>query len=532
MFAKIVDLAQLPDSMPLYSAAECREIDRRAIEDEGISGIVLMKRAARAAFTSLLERWPNVDGIIVFCGSGNNAGDGYLMASLAAEKTIPTTVVLLAEPNKLKGDAKLAFEHVLGINAAAKGSDPGSKNSDPIQILSLETLDETPIRENTVVVDALLGTGISGSPKANFLSAIEWINHSPLPVLSVDIPSGLNADTGDDHSGGRSGDKSNAVKADLTVSFVGLKRGLFTAKGPGLIGDIEFSDLGIPAHIVNSQLPSARLLNLPECLAALPDRSLDSHKGDFGHVLVIGGDHGFGGAAMMAAEAAARVGAGLVTLATREEHCLSMLARRPEIMVKGVESTNDLVVLIEKATTIVIGPGLGQSEWSKQLFKLAIKSALPLMIDADALNLLSEQGDSFASKQNNWILSPHPGEASRLLNMGISEVQSDRFASVANLQARFQCVSLLKGRGTLIADGKNPIAVANVGNPGMASGGMGDILSGVIGGLLAQGLDLASAASLGVMLHGVAADRAAQKDGQRGMLATDLLPYLRQLVNR
>lgn len=528
MFAKVANLSELTGTVPLYTSSQCRELDRLAIEDEKIPGIVLMKRAARAAFSSLLDIWPHAEQLIVFCGSGNNGGDGYLLASLAAEKRLPTTIVLLSDPLKLKGDAKLAYEHVQGINESGKNRlSPDRASCHVIEILCFDELGDLKPKANAIIVDALLGTGISGSPKANFPDAINWINDSDLPVLSIDTPSGLNADTGSDNG--------CAVNADLTVSFIGLKRGLFTAKGPELAGDIRFADLGIPEQILNSQLPAAQLLTLPACQRSLPPRSLDAHKGDFGHVLVIGGDRGFGGAAMMAAEAAARVGAGLVSLATRQEHCLAMLARCPAIMVKGVESTSDLVALIEKATVIVLGPGLGQSEWSKQMFKLAIKSELPLVIDADALNFLAEQNNPLASKKNNWVISPHPGEASRLLKASISEVQEDRFASVEKLQSQYQCVSLLKGRGTLIASeiasGEKPIAVANVGNPGMASGGMGDILSGIIGGLLAQGLDTAKAAKLGVMLHGQAADLSAQSDGQRGMLATDLLPHLRRLVN-
>jgi len=525
MFAKAENLSELTGTLPLFTAAECRELDRLAIEDEKIPGIVLMKRAARAAFASLLETWPDAEKLIVFCGGGNNGGDGYLLASLAAEKKLATTIVSLADPLKLKGDAKLAYEHVQGICEAEKDRlSPELGNDHVIHVISFDELDELKTNGNTIVVDALLGTGISGSPKADFLSAINWINRQGLRVLSLDVPSGLNADTGDDNA--------CAVKADLTVCFVGLKRGLFSAKGPELAGDIQFSNLGIPDQILNSQSPAAQLLTLPACLPYLSSRPLDSHKGDFGHVLVIGGDHGFGGAAMMAAQAAARVGGGLVSLATRQEHCLAMLARCPEVMVKGVESTSDLVALIKKATVIVLGPGLGQSEWSKQMFKLAIQSELPLVIDADALNFLAEQNESLASTKNNWVLSPHPGEASRLLAVNTRDIQEDRFASVAKLQSTYQCVAVLKGRGTLIAGEESAsIAVANVGNPGMASGGMGDILSGVIGGLLAQGLDSTKAATLGVMLHGHAADMAAQSDGQRGMLATDLLPHLRRLVN-
>ena len=241
--------------------------------------------------------------------------------------------------------------------------------------------------------------------------------------------------------------------------------------------------------------------------------------------LIVGGDRGYSGAARLAGEAALRVGAGLVSVATRSEHAGLMNLNRPELMCHGVETAGQLAVLLEKASVVVIGPGLGQSDWAKELFMAAINAQKPMIIDADGLNLLARSPE----RNPDWILTPHPGEASRLLNCSTAEIQQDRFASVSAIQAKYGGIAILKGAGTLIAS-EDEIAVSTTGNPGMASGGMGDVLAGVIAGLLAQGLSLKNAAQQGVYSHGQAADLAAEKDGERGLLASDLMPYLRLVV--
>ncbi|HLD84238.1 MAG TPA: NAD(P)H-hydrate dehydratase [Coxiellaceae bacterium] len=260
---------------------------------------------------------------------------------------------------------------------------------------------------------------------------------------------------------------------------------------------------------------------------AFKKRPRDANKGDFGHVLVIGGDYGFGGAVHMAAEAALRVGAGLVSVATHAEHVLSINETRPEIMCHAVEEPIALESLLKKATVIVVGPGLQQNNWSKDLFKTALKTIKPTVVDADALNLLSKN----PQKENHWILTPHVGEAARLLSCDSHGIQKDRVHAIKTLVKKYDGVVVLKGAGTLIADKKEGPFICNAGNPGMASGGMGDVLSGVIGGLLAQHFSLLSAAKTGVMLHALAGDLAAKEKGERGLLASDLMPYLQRLVN-
>lgn len=267
-------------------------------------------------------------------------------------------------------------------------------------------------------------------------------------------------------------------------------------------------------------------LNLSELRKLLPHRERTAYKGDFGHVLVIGGDYGMGGAVRMAGEAAARSGAGLVSVATRTQHIDIVSVMRPELMCHGITKATELKKLIDRATVIVLGPGLGQSDWSQELFHYALIADLPKVLDADALNLLSKQ----PQKHENWILTPHVGEAARLLKTTTENIQANRPAAVTQLQHQYGGVAVLKGTGTLVCSANNAIGICKAGNPGMASGGMGDVLSGVIGGLLAQGLTLKQAAEMGVCVHATAGDLAAAK-GERGMLALDLMPFLRQLVN-
>jgi len=488
----------------LYRADEVRELDRCAIDEFSIPGITLMRRAGQFTFDQLLDRWPGVHNLSIWCGGGNNGGDGYIVAGLAQQRGMVVQLVTVADEDKLKGDAALACQWAKGCGVAF------TPYSDAVEVAG------------DVVVDALLGTGLEQEVRAPFDAAIAHINRSDVPVVAVDVPSGLNSD-----SGAVMGD---AVWAELTASFIGLKRGQFTGKGPVCCGDIVFDDLGVPAEVYERVAAQVVRFGGENLAAAFPPRQRDAHKGHFGHVLVVGGNVGFGGAAMMAAQAAGRVGAGLVSVVTRPEHVPALLARCPEVMAHSVNDGNELRPLLVGKDVIVVGPGLGQDIWSRQLLEQVLATDIALVVDADALNLLATMGGS-QDRRNNWIMTPHPGEAAKLLQITVAEVQADRFAAVQVLQQCYGGVALLKGSGTLVADStKQPIALCTSGNPGMASGGMGDVLSGVLGALLAQGFGPEEAARQGAVLHGEAADRAAEA-GERGMLATDLLPYLRELVN-
>jgi NAD(P)H-hydrate epimerase len=488
----------------LYNAEQCRELDRLAIQQYDIPGYTLMQRAARAAWRSLLRHWPHPTQVSIYCGGGNNGGDGLVLALLAREKHIPINVYLLADPESLRGEARLAYEDVVAAGIALSRELPSAPPADG------------------VVVDALLGTGLSGAIREPYRAAIEQINASDVPHLSLDIPSGLDSETGDV--------ADIAVVADLTITFIGMKLGLLTGKGPTYCGELQFDGLGVPEPLYDSVPPMATLCQLEALRHALMPRPAHAHKGLYGHVLVIGGDHGMGGAAAMAAEAAARMGAGLTSVATRPENVAAITARRPELMVHGVTSGQTLQPLLERATVVVVGPGLGRSPWAEQLLQAACACGKPMVVDADALNLLAEGRVVRDSHRANWILTPHPGEGARLSGTDSHTLQQDRIRAVRALAKRYGGVVILKGAGTVIDDGVR-LALCCDGNPGMASGGMGDVLSGLVAGLLAQGVPAFLAAQLAVIVHAQAADLAVSRDGALGLLATDLLPFARQLLN-
>ncbi|MGV6807479.1 MAG: NAD(P)H-hydrate dehydratase [bacterium] len=488
----------------LYTASQTRDLDRIAIEERGIPGINLMKRAGKAVFVALQARWPD-SSLMILCGSGNNAGDGYVVAGLAAERQIPVTVYYLAEPEKLSGDAKLALDFARRAGVEIRPWSP-----------TLEFDDDT------VIVDAMLGTGLNGAVRRDYAEAIEQVNESDCPVISVDIPSGLNADTGMPMGA--------AVHAECTVTFIGMKQGLLTGNAADFCGDLIFDSLAVPPEIYLSFPPSVRCLAIKDFAGYLSPRRRCAHKGDYGHLLIIGGNHGFGGATIMAAEAALRTGGGLVSVATRAEHVGAALARVPAAMVRSVDSIHAVQPMIDSADAIVIGPGLGKDAWSDQMLYAALQARLPMVIDADALNLLPNFEAEFDRAHPEWILTPHPGEAARLLNLSATDVQKNRYQSVAALEKKYQANVLLKGAGSLTCFSSELIGVCPYGNPGMATGGMGDVLSGIIGGLLVQGMTPDVALSLGICLHGRAADIAAE-EGERGLSPTDLFEPLRQLVN-
>ncbi|MEN8198319.1 MAG: NAD(P)H-hydrate dehydratase, partial [Pseudomonadota bacterium] len=340
--------------------------------------------------------------------------------------------------------------------------------------------------------------------------AIAAINEHRAAVLAVDIPSGLNADSG--------AVMGTAVRVNLTTTFIALKQGMFTAAAVDHCGEILFHALDIPARLYASEILSARRIDWERQKMLLPRRSRSAHKGDCGHVLVVGGAAGFSGAARMAGEGALRSGAGLVSVATDSRHAALVAASRPELMCHGIDAPDDLEPLLERCTVIAIGPGLGQGTWGRSLLEKVLQSGKPLVIDADALNLLVQQ----PIKRDDWVLTPHPGEASRLMGKRIVEIQHDRFDAARQLQQRYGGVIVLKGAGSIIqSPGRRPPAVCSQGNPGMATGGSGDVLTGVIAGLIAQGLSLEEAAETGVCLHAAAGDLAAE-EGERGMIAGDL----------
>ncbi len=486
---------------PLFTAAQVRELDRIAIEEHGMAATELMERAGRAVYQAMCSRWPRVRHIAVFCGAGNNAGDGYVLARLARAGGLTVQVVAVYDPAGLKGAAREAW-----ARAVAEG-------------VPIEPLSGLHMERAELLVDALLGTGLQRPLEGVYREVVERMNGCGAPILAVDVPSGLDADTG--------AVLGAAVEAEATLTFIGRKIGLYTGEGPACAGQVLFDDLGVPAEVLARVPPAAGLLDDRGLAALLPRRRRTAHKGAFGHVLVVGGDEGMAGAARLAAEAAARAGAGLVSLATRAAQVPAIIAGRPEIMARGVESVADLAPLLARATVVAIGPGLGRTAWGRGMWQAVRGTGLPLVVDADALDLLAESGLPDGTER---VLTPHPGEAARLLERTAAEIQADRPVAARSLQQRFGGVAVLKGAGTLVA-GPDSLAVCSLGNPGMASGGMGDVLTGILAGLWAQGFDALTAAALAVQVHAAAADAAAAAGGERGLLASDLFPFLRTQLN-
>ncbi len=493
-------LPSAAQAVPLYSAIQLRELDRLAIEQAGIPGYTLMTRAALAAWSEIQARWPSVRSLVVLCGTGNNGGDGYVLARLARSDGCQVRVLQLGDAGRIRADALTARNDWLEAGGA------------------VAEFDEASLASADVVVDALLGTGFERALDAQWAAAIRAVNDSAVPLVALDVPSGLHSDSG--------AVADAAIKAQLTVTFIGHKAGLYTGAGPEQAGEIVLADLAVPATVLSQVEPLAELQGTADLQGLTTPRARSAHKGSFGHVLVVGGDHGMAGAVRLAGEAALCCGAGLVSVATRVEHASAIMAGCPELICHGVENARQLKAQLAKASVIVIGPGLGQSGWAAELLAAVLETTQPLVVDADALNLLARE----PVNQRRWILTPHPGEAARLLQQDTATIQSDRFAAVAAINQQYGGVTVLKGAGSIVhAEAQRPMVCA-AGNPGMATAGMGDVLSGVLGSLLAQGLAPGPAARAGVCVHACAGDRAA-RGGERGLLARDVIAELRSVVN-
>jgi NAD(P)H-hydrate epimerase len=489
----------------IYDAAQVRALDAYEIEKRRVPGFTLMTRAAEGALDLLRGRWPQARRVAVVCGAGNNGGDAYVLARLAQAAGLEALVLAATPPDKLSGDARRAQEEWLAAGGHAH----------PFAAHALSGSD--------VIVDGLLGIGLKGAPRAESVAVIRAINAAKRPVLALDIPSGVDADTGVVHDA--------AVRAEVTLSFVGFKAGLFLGAGPEYAGVVLLDDLGVVAPALPQFTPLMRRIDEAEIAASLPRRPRQAHKGTSGRVLVVGGGAGMPGALRLAGTAALRVGAGLVSVAGAAENLVPVTAATPEIIYLPTTSATGIDEPMRAADVVAIGPGLGQDEWAQRLWAQVLDgAATPVIVDADALNLLAATPVKLPP---GWIITPHPGEAARLLGVPVPEVQRDRLGAVRELAARYGAVAVLKGAGTLVASGTGDateIFICDRGNPGMATAGMGDVLTGVIAGLRAQVPDSARAARVGVLVHALAGDSAAQ-GGQRGLLASDLLAELRGWVN-
>lgn len=486
----------------LYTAEQVRQLDQQLIEQTPISAYELMKKAAAAAWQECQNHWPEAKTFNVFCGVGNNAGDGYVLATLARQAGHDVRVTALADPAALTAEAKQAADD---WHAAGGISEPFDASRSP--------------DSDDVVVDALLGTGLNRNIEGDWRQAVCWINERHgKQVLALDIPSGLCANTG--------AVLGDAVRASVTVCFVALKLGLSTGYAADFRGQLVYADLGAK-ELAKTAEPEAACLQLDDFRHWLAPRRPSNHKGMHGHLFLLGGFQGYSGAILLAGEAALRSGTGLVSVATWPGHANQLNLGRPELMVRGVLDEDELLESAGRATVAAIGPGLGREEWGKQLYQAACELDVPKVVDADALYHLAEQ----PSHEDRRVLTPHPGEAAKLLGTTSLEIQKNRPQAVREIQRRYGGVVLLKGSGTLIATPQQELFVCTDGNPGMAVGGMGDVLTGLIASLIAQGLPLRDATCLGALIHAQSADRLANAYGTRGILAGDLFPVLRQMVN-
>jgi len=489
----------------LYSVNAVVRLEQIAINQFDIAGYTLMKRAGKAAFSVIKHRYPQSKKILVLCGAGNNAGDGYVVATLAKQAGLDVHVISLLDPATLKNEVLLAYQHwhTLAHNTVADISFVSSAD---------------------IIIDALLGTGLKTAVSDEWQSWMKAVNQSKANVISLDLPSGLIADTGVI--------AGYAIQADITVCFIGLKQGMFTAQANDVCGEIILDDLKLPLEVYSQFVADAHVMRSVD-YTLLEKRKPSSNKGNFGHVLIVGGNVSMPGAVILAAKAALRTGAGLVTILTVAENLQAICMAVPEAMVKTCDKNTCSevlnVALLSKITHIAIGMGLGQDAWSLQLLRACAQLNKPLLIDADGLNLISQHKILINA---SLVITPHPGEAARLLSaeeiINNADIQDNRFSAIKHLHDSFfqseSCVVVLKGSGTLIYDGK-AIKVCALGNAALAAPGMGDVLSGIIIALMAQKIAINEAVELAVCLHAAAAHLVTQ-DKTRGLLASDVVDAL------
>ncbi len=504
--------------MELVSAAEMRELDRLTIE-LGTAGHVLMERAGKGAVATLLRVFPHLRKknarVVVVAGKGNNGGDGLVMARLLRKRGLQTQVYLLGRADRVEGDALRNLKAYRRLRAKIVEIETAAELAEALPALA----------KAGCVVDAMLGTGLSADVRGLYADAIEMINSCGAPVFAVDIPSGLDADTGRPHG--------TAIQAEATATFGFAKYGQLLHPGVEYCGTLEVVDIGIDERALEQNPPSGLLFEDEDAAAVLPRRAPDAHKGSAGHLLAIAGSRGKSGAAVLATRAGLRGGAGLVTLATPQSVAPICAGSALEAMTEpmperdgGLRCDVDrLARAIEGKSAIAAGPGLGATRAVRDIVVWLLRNAdVPMVFDADALNVLARNPAPLRRAQAPVILTPHPGEMARLAGVDNAAVQADRVGVAANFAAEHRCIVVLKGARTVVA-GPRGNSLNPTGNPGMASGGMGDALTGIVGALLAQGVEAQDAACLGAYLHGAAGDLAA-RDGAVGILASDLIECL------
>ncbi|NQY63129.1 MAG: NAD(P)H-hydrate dehydratase [Alteromonadaceae bacterium] len=546
---------KLPASLPhqAYETKQVQENEALVAAQEGIGMLDLMKAAGAAVFEQIQLNYPNAATLLIVCGKGNNGGDGFVIARLAHLAGLKVTTLLVVEQSKIKGDALITLTEFqsCGATVVCSGDDLPDGNTKPQENLFPDIIAKF---KGQLIVDCLFGIGFRGALAQDMQLIVAQINRHKAQVLSVDVPSGLCANTGRVVNSLTDSADSAAIYADTTITFIAIKKGLLTGQAFAHIGKLHFADLGLGAAFAeqvnfeqeNSEQEKKKVFiqshhNLPDLQQRLPT----AHKGKIGMILAIGGNVGMPGAIRLAGEAALRAGSAILAVCCHQTNQALVFNGRPEMMlapceVKSLKEAQSL----DKAKAYIIGPGLGQDLWAHQLFNLLIEKLIPgqtdkqqsrdqnlqknkrAVIDADALHLLSKTSLYY----QHWVLTPHPGEAATLLNCSIAEIEADRFAAVQNIALKYGGICVLKGSGSLVSDG-NTTWINTSGNAGMATAGMGDVLSGIIAAVLLQMKHSLDAVRFAVYIHGQAADIIAQRNGQRGLLASDLFSEVQMLVN-
>ena len=511
--------------MYLVTANEMQQMDRSTIESFGLPGRILMENAGRGATQFFLEQFKDAKNkkVGVIAGRGNNGGDGFVIARYLAQKGIRVTVYLLSEHQKVSGDAAANLQLL-----------------SPLKIPVIEMPDATSfsaheiaMRHEEIWIDAILGTGLRSDVKGFFKDVINFINQSNKPVFAVDIPSGLNSDTGQPCGA--------CVRANATATFAFAKTGHFLYPGADYTGNLKIIDIGVPPHIANDVSPLQYLITPDLIRAVFRPRPSDAHKGHTGHLLVIAGSTGKTGAAAMTAMSAMRSGAGLVTLGipaslnpVLEAQVIETMTEPLPETVNGIldeTSVNRIIDLLSDKKCLAIGPGIGTAPETQKLFKhLLQENTKPVVIDADGLNILGGHIEILKDLDTPIVLTPHPGEMARLTGTTSTNVQKDRIKCSRDFSTKFNVHVVLKGARTVVAHPDGRVFINPTGNPGMASGGMGDVLTGIIAGFIAQGHSPELAAHAGVYLHGAAADSLAKNKGPFGYLATDVMDTLPEVI--
>ncbi|NQT23924.1 NAD(P)H-hydrate dehydratase [candidate division KSB1 bacterium] len=506
---------------PLLTAKEMREADRLTIEEFGISGLVLMENAGLAVVDEVeihLEENPD-DFILILCGKGNNGGDGMVAARHLANQGIPISVALIGQSDALKGDARIQYDILQKMK---------------VPVHEIQTLEELePFSDADCIVDALLGTGIFGPVTGLMGEVIEWINQSGARVIAVDLPSGIQSDTG--------ACAGNCVLADVTVTMAALKRGLAFHPGRDLAGEIVIADISMPDTVFDSFPPAMWLVELEDVQDMLPLRFPNGHKGTYGKIAVLAGSRGMTGAASLVSQATLRAGAGLTILGIPESLNPILETQCAEVMTRPFVETSagslsmkalpEIEKLIEWADILILGPGLSMDPDTGELVRHLVQFVeLPLVIDADGLNHLAGHVALLKARKSPTILTPHCGELARLLGDSPDTVCNDRLTALDRIVDQTDCVCVLKGSPTLIKGPDDPTYVNSTGNDGLATAGAGDVLTGIIGGFLAQNVDAIEAAIASVYVHGDAADLFASEFSERGLIAGDLLDLLPEIL--